>query len=81
MGLVAHLSALCGMQSFQENYHPLSMPSPSFKLPTVLQHVLPTVSQQVTVSLVTQEKMNDISDSLSLEKCFSEALPLPRVTA
>lgn len=34
----------------------------------------------VTVSLVNQKEMNDISDSLCLEKCFSEALPLPGIS-
>ena len=38
------------------------------------------LTKSVTVSLVTQKEMNDISDSLCLEKCFSEALPLPGIS-
>ena len=43
-------------------------------------HVANSLTTSLTVLLVTQKEMNDISDSLCLEKCFSEALPLPGIS-
>ena len=37
-------------------------------------------TSSVTVSLVSQKEISDTSDLLSLEKCFSEALPLPGIS-
>ena len=42
--------------------------------------VAKSLTTSVTVSLLTQKEMNDISGSLCLEKCFSEALPLPGIS-
>jgi len=39
-----------------------------------------SLQSSVTVSLLKQKEMNDISDSLRLEKCFSEALPIPGIS-
>ena len=39
-----------------------------------------SLQSAVTVSLLKRKEMNDISDSLHLEKCFSEALPIPGIS-
>lgn len=39
-----------------------------------------SLQSSVTVSPLKQKEMNDISDSLHLEKCFSEALPIPGIS-
>ena len=42
--------------------------------------VASSLTSSVTVSLVSQKEISDTSDLLSLEKCFSEALPLPGIS-
>ena len=42
--------------------------------------VASSLTSSVTDSLVSQKEISDTSDLLSLEKCFSEALPLPGIS-
>ena len=42
--------------------------------------VASSISRSVNISLVDKKEVKDISDSIGLEKCFSEAKPLPGIS-
>ena len=54
----------------------MTMKSPAVVDTQSFFQVANSLQSSVTISLLKQKEMSDISDSLHLEKCFNEALPI-----